>query len=68
MSRLDLTTHQLFLKLGQTPRTRSTRADALFRRLRKTEQEKLSQALVAAPKRVGAASLRADRKQPDNND
>ncbi|MFQ5562913.1 MAG: hypothetical protein ACE5FO_05025 [Parvularculaceae bacterium] len=62
MSRLDLTTHQLFLKLGQTARSRSTRADALFRRLRRAEQEKLSQALTAAPKRVDADTVHGKTK------
>lgn len=51
MSRLDLTTQQLFQKLGATARTRSTKADALFRQLRKAEQEKLSEALAGKPKR-----------------
>jgi hypothetical protein len=34
MSRIDISTRELFLRLGATPRARSARADQLFRRLR----------------------------------
>ncbi len=45
MSRSTLSTQQLFLSLGSTPRTRSVRADQLFRKLREdnlaAEEKKL---------------------------
>ena len=34
MNRSNVSTQQLFLSLGSTPRTRSVRADQLFRKLR----------------------------------
>lgn len=52
MSRMDVTTQDLFLRLGTTSLSRSTRADALFRRLRAAEQEQLVGDLTRAPKRV----------------
>lgn len=50
---MDVTTQELFLRLGTTSQSRSARADALFRRLRTAEQEKLSDDLLKAPKRIG---------------
>jgi hypothetical protein len=65
MSRMDVTTQELFLRLGTTSLSRSTRADALFRRLRSTEQEQLAGDLMRAPKRVGvSASETQDMRKP----
>ncbi len=52
MSRMDVTTQDLFLRLGTTSLSRSTRADALFRRLRAAEQEHVASELLRAPKRL----------------
>lgn len=52
MSRIELTTGELFLRLGPTPRSRSVRADRLFRRLRCEEEEALAQSMLAAPRRL----------------
>lgn len=52
MSRIDLSTHELFLRLGATPRSRSARADKLFRRLRSEEQQEIVEAMTKAPKRL----------------
>ena len=41
MSRIDVSTREIFLRLGTTPRSRSARADKLFRRLRAEESEKI---------------------------
>jgi hypothetical protein len=57
MSRIDVTTQELFLRLGDTSQSRSTRADAVFRRLRSAEHDQLTSDISAAPKQisVGAA-------------
>ena len=52
MSRMDVTTQDLYLRLGTTSMSRSTRADALFRRLRTAEQEQIVGDLTRAPKRI----------------
>ncbi|MBB5518708.1 hypothetical protein [Amphiplicatus metriothermophilus] len=52
MSRIELTTGELFLRLGPTPRSRSARADRLFRRLRSEEEEALAQSMLTAPRRL----------------
>lgn len=54
MSRIDLSTHDLFLRLGSTPRTRSARADKLFRRLRSEEEQEIFKSMTKAPKRLPA--------------
>ncbi|MEQ1930851.1 MAG: hypothetical protein ABL957_10000 [Parvularculaceae bacterium] len=63
MSRIDLsTTRELFLRLGATPRSRSARADKLFRRLRAEDSEALVDALlkpagkISVPRKLPAAS------------
>ncbi|GAB4516382.1 MAG: hypothetical protein Kow00133_00090 [Amphiplicatus sp.] len=52
MSRIELTTGELFLRLGPTPRSRSVRADRLFRRLRSEDEEALAQSMLTAPRRL----------------
>ncbi len=59
MSKLDITTQDLFLRLGATSLTRSAKADALFRRLRFDEQSQIQKSLSRAPKRMGAAEIDA---------
>lgn len=58
MSRMEITTQELFLRLGTTSQSRSARADALFRRLRDQEQEKLSSDLMRSPRRVMLSKAR----------
>ncbi len=58
MSRMDVTTQELFLRLGTTSQSRSARADALFRRLRHAEQDQLSAELARAPKRFDVAGAK----------
>jgi len=53
MSRMDLSTYDLFLRLGTTPRTRSARADQLFRRLRSEEEQEIIDSITKAPTRLG---------------
>ncbi|MBY0421525.1 MAG: hypothetical protein K2Q06_04420 [Parvularculaceae bacterium] len=48
MSRTDKPTHELFLRLGATPRIRSARADTLFRRLRGETRGEPEDGVVAA--------------------
>lgn len=59
MSRIDLSTRELFLRLGATPRSRSARADKLFRRLRAEEAEPILEGLLKAPARpeIGATAV-----------
>lgn len=52
MGRMDVTTQELFLRLGTTSQSRSVRADALFRRLRDQEQEDVANQLSKAPARL----------------
>jgi len=57
MSKLNVTTQDLFLRLGATSMTRSTKADALFRRLRFNEQDQIANILTGAPRRIEAADF-----------
>ncbi len=57
MSKLNVTTQDLFLRLGATSMTRSTKADALFRRLRFNEQDQIASILTGAPRRIEAANF-----------
>lgn len=64
MSRIDLSTRDLFLRLGPTPHSRSARADKLFRKLRSDEEEKVIEGLLKAPARVEAAPAPVKRRKP----
>jgi len=57
MSKLDVTTQELFLRLGSTSQLRSARADALFRRLRFDRSEQIAEQLSGVPKRLSGAAL-----------
>lgn len=59
MSKLDVTTQDLFLRLGATSLTRSAKADALFRRLRFDEQDQIKGALSRAPRLVDGGDIDA---------
>ena len=50
MSRLDVTTQELFLSLDKTSQSRSAKADALFRRLRLEREDQIADALMRAPR------------------
>lgn len=52
MSRMDTTTQDLFLRLGTTSISRSSRADALFRRLRDQEEAQVNEQLMRAPAKI----------------
>lgn len=52
LSKLDITTQDLFMRLGATGLSRSARADALFRRLRFDKSDQIADALMRAPKRL----------------
>jgi len=62
MSRIDLSTYELFLRLGTTPRSRSARADKLFRRLRSEEEQEIIGSMTKAPARVSVHKPR--RRKP----
>lgn len=46
MSKIDLSTTELFMRLGATPATRSARADSLFRRLRQATEDVDAEAIL----------------------
>ena len=50
MSRLDVTTQDLFLRLDKNSRSRSAKADAVFRRLRLESEDQIADALMRAPR------------------
>lgn len=52
MSRLDVTTQELFLRLDKNSRSRSAKADAVFRRLRLEREDQIADALMRAPRAV----------------
>ena len=57
VSKLDVTTQELFLRLGATSQLRRSRADALFRRLRFDKLDQIAEALTRAPRRLDAADI-----------
>jgi len=61
MSKLDVTTQDLFLRLGATSLTRSAKADALFRRLRFDEQDQIKGALSRGARRIDGGDFDAAR-------
>ncbi|PQA86700.1 hypothetical protein CW354_14505 [Marinicaulis flavus] len=61
---MDVTTQELFLRLGTTSLSRSARADALFRRLRSAEQDQLAGDLMRAPKRVKTPDAQNIQREP----
>ncbi|WP_411820411.1 hypothetical protein ABFZ85_03190 [Hyphococcus formosus] len=63
MSRMDMTTQDLFLRLGTTSISRSTRADALFRRLRDQETAQVNEQLFGAPTKISL-----NGRQPDQSE
>lgn len=64
MSRVDLSTHDLFLRLGATPLSRRARADKLFRQLRAEEEDAIIGAMTKAPGAVKVAPKSAKSKKP----
>lgn len=65
MSRIDISTEELFLRLGSTPRLRSSRADSLFRRLRGDERSELMKAILRPPQTI-EPNLIADRDRAES--
>lgn len=57
MSKIDVTTQDIFLQLDTTSMSRSAKADALFRRLRMDKSEKATKALQKAPRRLDASDF-----------
>lgn len=57
MSKLDVTTQDLFLRLGATSLSRSAKADALFRRLRFDKHDQIADALMRAPRRIESSDI-----------
>lgn len=60
MSKIDVTTQDLFQRLGPTSQSRSARAEALFRRLRFDRSDQIADALSRAPRRVEPSVFQAD--------
>ncbi len=57
MSKIDVTTQDLLRRLGPTSRSRSSKADAVFRRLRMEQSDQIADALARAPKSIRAAEI-----------
>ena len=57
MSRIDITTQDLFMRLGATSMSRRAKADALFRRLRLDAQDSIGEKLLRAPSRLSAEDI-----------
>ena len=63
MSQLEITTQDLLLRLGATSLSRSTKADALFRRLRLEKEDQMAEAFMRAPKTPDQAKHAPARKR-----
>ncbi|MEM8772655.1 MAG: hypothetical protein AAGD92_13500 [Pseudomonadota bacterium] len=61
MSKLDVTTQDLFLRLGPTSQSRSAKADAVFRRLRMEASDQLIEALSRAPRKLEFCDTPAEK-------
>jgi predicted secreted protein len=57
MSKIELTTQDIFQRLASTAHSRSARADVLFRRLRFTKQDQIAEALMRAPRMLDASAI-----------
>ena len=64
MSKLDVTTNDLFQRLGPTSRSRSVKADAVFRRLRLEQSDQIADALSRAPKAINTAEIAGGNTKP----
>ncbi len=47
----NLSVEDLFQRLGETPMSRSARADSLFRRLRETDEDAFLGSFIRSPKK-----------------
>ena len=63
MSRIDISTRELFLRLASTPQARSARADKLFRRLRSEEAEAIVDALMKPSAQVDIVATTAKARK-----
>ena len=52
----QVSVEDLFQRLGETPMTRSARADSLFRRLRETEEDEFLGTFIRSPKKSKTAA------------
>lgn len=59
MSKMDTTTQDLFLRLGNTAQSRRARAEAMFRRLRFNKDDQIADALARTPRLIGASEFDA---------
>jgi len=57
MSKIQITTQDIFQRLATTSHSRSARADVLFRRLRFTKQDQIAEALMRAPRMLDASVI-----------
>lgn len=67
MSKTDVTTHDLFMRLGSTSWLRSMRADALFRRLRIERQDQTEDAFAHEAETTPAGDNRDAKKLQRRN-
>lgn len=66
MSKLDITTQDLLLRLGSTSHLRSARAEALFRRLRRDDEPNIGKTLSKAPRRLTIDDIMGRESQSRN--
>jgi|GEM_PF-6170631 len=67
MSKIDVTTQELLRRLGPTSRSRSAKADAVFRRLRLEQTDQITDALKRAPKSLENAGKLAGEPTAQRN-
>lgn len=68
MSKIDITTHDLFMRLGGTSQLRRARADAVFRRLRIEQRDQIADALARGARLVDASALEVSDNGDDARD
>lgn len=59
----EVSVEDLFKRLGETPMTRSARADSLFRRLRETDEDAFLGSFIRSPKKGKAAETAGKAKK-----
>ncbi len=59
----SVSVEDLFQRLGETPMTRSVRADSLFRRLRETAEDEFLGTFIRSPKKAKASDIAAKAKK-----
>lgn len=59
----QMSVEDLFKRLGETPMSRSVRADSLFRRLRETAEDEFLGTFIRSPKKAKLADASKETKK-----